>query len=418
MEQIYKEKETIFKKYDILILIYLFMLIYMPPFIPINCVIPLSGIAIIYLLIHFKEIKMLIEIVKKTGMWKYYLLTLFGMTILVIRLLFHSNSNLILPIYTTFLIVVLNAICCLFIFLYMIKKKYGLMDLINMLLIVALAESIISLLAFLIPVIKQFFITLYLHNGYTSDYTWLTWRLFGFSNELLFSMPLVQSVLSLCALYLFFNKSKRYIIFVPFLMFSIIVNSRLGLAVFIFGIFVLIIYQLKKGQKKQNWIFLKDLITILFLLIVECMVIFLVRPETGQWFLSIFTDLIQLFLGRFTGFFEYMFVRNGMSIPKGKDFLLGSGHMIIGSGSDSGFINDLWLGGIFYALTMWGSILMLFYLCFQKKKNLITFLSLILLFTFLIANFKGPFFTENEIYMLTGLLAIFMVYETKKEKRK
>lgn len=396
-------------------LVYLFLFLYLPPFFSSNIVIPLALIGIVYLVMQFKYLKIYLCQFLKTGYWKICLFIGCGFLYLIMTLPVHGFQ--LRSAYPAFLISVLNVICLFVIFVFALLHRYDLQDIINMLLLVSLAQCLLSVFTLLIPSLRQLFIQLYLVRGYSSVYTWLDWRLFGFSNELLYSMPIVQSVLALCALFFTFSRSHWYACFIPFLLFSSIMNARIGIVIFVIGFLTLIFFQFQKGNREKNRLLLRFIGISVGLGAMGCSLLFLLVPQTGEWFLSMFRDVFELFKGNRTGFFEYMFDQNGMTLPKGKDLLLGTGSLVLGGSngvsSDSGFVNDLWLGGFFYAVVMWCSMVLQLILCFRKQKSFCTYLSIILFVTFLIANFKGPFFTENEIFVLNGIISLFILYDLK-----
>lgn len=400
-------------------LIYLFLFLYMPPILSFNIVIPLAMVGIVYLVTKFKNIRKYMNQFRQTGFWKICLLIVCGFLYLAVTLPLHGFQ--LRSAYPAFLISILNVVCLFFIFVFALLHHYDLTDIINMLLLVSLVQCLLSVLTVLIPSLRQMFIQLYLSRGYSSVYTWLDWRLFGFSNELLFSMPIVQSFLALCALFFTFNRSYWYALFLPFLLFSSMMNARIGIVIFGIGFLVLLFFQIQRGNREKNSVLLKSIGIFAGFGVVACALMFWLIPQTGEWFLSMFRDVFELLKGNRTGFFEYMFERNGMTLPTGKDLLLGTGSFVLGGSegvsSDCGFVNDLWLGGLFYATVMWGSMVLQLRLCFRKGKTFNTYLSVMLFITFLIANFKGPFFTENEMFVLNGILSLFILYDLNIERR-
>jgi hypothetical protein len=150
-------------------------------------------------------------------------------------------------------------------------------------------------------------------------------------------------------------------------------------------------------------------------------IINLISPSTVKWILSFFTQIVEFVKGRNVQYFADTFGKGKLALPTGKAFFFGIGHNMMGArgaNCDIGFINDIFMGGIFYAITVWGAFAFLFKLSFQKGKNLNGFLAMICIITFFVANFKGMLITQNEILSLIYLLTLYLALNKEDESRK
>lgn len=405
-------------KYDPFFILFLFLFLYIPPIFNFNIIIVLSIISVVILVFKYKKLKNLLHLMNKMKLFQYYSAMLLGLIILVMLLPMHEY--MIKPVYTIFMITIAVPICSIFVLIYFIRYKYELIDVINILLLVGLMQATISILALFIPPFKTFILNIYLNRGYPIVYQWMEWRIFGLSNELTYSMPVVQSFLAVCALYLTFSESYIYFYYVPILLLSSIINARLGIVISVVGFVMMVIFNFKKEDGKLNLDFIKFIAVILIALIGGFIILFFVSPGIVEWILEMFTDIKELFNGNLTGFFEYMFIVNGFPIPRGTTFFIGVGNTILGGfkgvASDSGFINDLWRGGIFFAIILWGSTAFYLLRPFRKDKSITTFISIFSFLTFLLANFKGLFFSLNEIFTLFSILLPITTYTVLKKE--
>lgn len=209
-------------------------------------------------------------------------------------------------------------------------------------------------------------------------------RSFGIAEGLTSIYGVVQGfIAALCLLNL--KKSYYYLIPVPFLVLSAFVNARTGVLVFLVSI-PFFIFSLHK-----HW---KAIIGIIILIIICVFTISIINTDeisrTFEWGLSLFEDIGNLLSGQKTGNFSYLFGDMLFVPDRNINFLFGTGeiaHNNAGNGSDISFVNQLFIGGFFYMLTI---TLFCFYVSFLSKKitKSISF-SFLVLGSLLLMDFKG-----------------------------
>ena len=100
--------------------------------------------------------------------------------------------------------------------------------------------------------------------------------------------------------------------------------------------------------------------------------------------------------------------------PEGLSVIFGTAATIFGIetgfGSDIGYINDMWLGGLIFMSITYGAFLLYYIEAYKKSDKLITFICLLFLVTFFILNIKGILVSNNEFFNISILLsAVFIL---------
>lgn len=305
-----------------------------------------------------------------------------------------------------------------------IRKKNGdIYTLINHIFVASMVQSIISILMFVSPVIKRFFLGILqeaevLDVGIYGYYVRV--RLFGFTSGLTYAMPVVQAFIGMIALYFAINKNIKYIGIVPFLIFSAVINARTSLVIIIIcGILILTVGK-KLDIKHIGKLFLIISAAMLFLWL-GVKIIRNMSADTFSWVQSGLHQIVGLLKGNYeTGYFIYIFDSSRWILPGGLTTIIGAGMRVMGSNSirnttDIGFINDIWLGGIVYCAMVYSYIVSINRKIMTCKKvdniateNFLHFLGTSFLLCLVALNFKGYIINTNCFFNLFVLISCYI----------
>jgi len=299
------------------------------------------------------------------------------------------------------------------------KKKFD--DLIKSCILVSIYQSILSLICFMFPKLQEFFVEnfvfLKMDEVQKKNLRWLMERrLYGVSNGLTYSTPIYQSIISIiCCMY--FKIEKKYFIYFLLVLFSAVINARIGAIVFIVG-FIIIIFK-KSNLEKIKYLFLIFIMGIIVLILL----INFEENNTVKWILDSIEEIKQLFNGKKIGTFAILFGEDFLRTPNGINLIFGTGETIFlkKHGSDIGYINDLWYGGIVYTMILWSffiqNFLALFYSKMESKFLNIKVLSLILFIISIISHVKGTFYAPSSYWNFIVLICVFNMVEKNRKGR-
>lgn len=307
------------------------------------------------------------------------------------------------------------------------KSKNNFYYLIDTILYAGLIQCSLSIASFLIKSLKNVLVAWMIAGGVFEDDTYSTYvqnlRLFGFSTGLTFGMPAVQAFLAIVALYMAINhkgNSIRYFIMVPLFAFSGIVNARTAIVIMGVGLGALLFSFSDKGtaniQRKALRIVGIIIIGIVCIAIGLKLIKFL-SPNTYIW-IDEGISQISRFFNRDTssGYFSYVTNKDKWSIPNGLGFFFGTGIRVLnpnkyGVITDIGYVNDIYLGGLVYALLIYALIIKYTFQIRMSKcincPGLSRFLSVFFIASFLVLNYKGYVFDLNNFFVLFILIVVF-----------
>jgi hypothetical protein len=404
------------RKFSLISLSFLFLLIYTPvlPYLPIN-VLHIIGLASwVYIFINIKVISKLIDLRKI-----YILYLIFTVIFICLGCIALLNRNSVLSAisYLYWMFDIIPA--CIVITIYMRKRNiYSIENLINALLIVGTLQGIIALIAFISPTVHTSLVNLLISYGYGDVFNELSeFRIYGLASNLTFSTPILQAVLAIIALYLSINKSLIYVLFIPLLAFSAIINARASIIILLIGLIFVVLAKSKLTLKRiLGTIFI--FISMFILINIGLNIIQTYSLNTYQWITAGFSEIIAFLKGDFSNgyYFSYISDRERYLLPEGINLLFGTGTRTLGFNrynfySDIGYVNDVWLGGIFYCTIIYvifARILFLIKKGVNKNYSLNSFLFLFLTAVLLIGNIKGIILINNEITTIILLIFIFI----------
>ena len=330
-----------------------FLLFYTPPILGQRSLRILIVVSLAYILINIKYV------IRFTSNVRFFLqYAIWSVIIIYIWIVGHASGNganyLAGQIY--WLISVVPT--CIVISCLIQKEGQGIKGLLDCSLMAAFAQSIIAIVAFLSPSIKQVLISSMIQGHIFEEQTYtyeLLYRLFGYSGGLTFGMPALQSFLAMIALYLTVNYKPKYFFFVPFLSFSAIINARTSFVIMIVcGI--VIIFQRNKDNIKKAFRILILAVLAVGVLAVIIPVLENIAPDTFNWVRRGVNELLFASRGNLDqGYFSYLTNSNKWVFPDGLGALFGYGIRVMGnnkygSATDVGFVNDIWFGGLLYLL--------------------------------------------------------------------
>lgn len=232
------------------------------------------------------------------------------------------------------------------------KRSVGLYEMIENIAIVSFIQGIISVIFFLsdeirIPVLELM--------GYDVSATELAdilrVRLFGVAAGLTYSMPAVQAIIgTLVAVYALRVKNKRrYLIYVPVIWFSGIINARTAVVLIIIGIFFIVISAGTISKENLRHFFGLGVI----FPIIAVVLLNRINSDTSQWVRDGIAEMTGFLTKGHVGYyFTALFSERFLSLPRSLHFIFGTG---IPTFSDVGFIRNLWSGGIILCLVIYGA---------------------------------------------------------------
>ena len=380
----------------------------MPPLLPFNCIHILALISYVFIAFNV-EIRNLIK-----SIFRDSTMLLIAIGILLLSTVINGTG-----LFVELLVLPIEAIPICSVFSYFIlKNNYDICDII---IGAGVIQAFIAVTAYIVPAFQGFLIILMARNGYDADVMGFMsgWRCFGLSKQLTYAMPVAQSVISCICLYKGIHVSSKYYIPIPFLVLSSMINARTGFVVFIVGVLIIL---LSGNKVKMTKLFV---LTVFSFFAIGLFMSMLSRNEnTSEWIFDGVNDISAVLMGKETGDYSYFdAVNTGYSyqVPSELDKLLfGTGKRVQGSKTgfytDVGFINDIWLGGIFYTIFislffMLNSYRWATHLQINVRRRYIIGLGSIVILSLL--DLKGQVFSWQEITMLWTVGYCYWKIETK-----
>lgn len=289
--------------------------------------------------------------------------------------------------------------------------RYGLLannlSIYRVLYLIAAFASLVSLLCFLNPNINLFVkYQLQIVSDFLSENDF---RGFGISDSLTYAYGIIQgTILSLW--FVKGRKDKWFVFFIPFVIFSILVNARVGLLIPL----AFLLYILFRRRS------IKLLITVSFFAVAAIFSMVEILRHGNEQTLLWIDDFLKEFSVFSTGDIRDArtanTLLNDMIIwPETfSQWIWGRGESLFlraGQNSDVGFILQLNYGGIIYICLL---LLLLFLLAQRLFENREYDILILFLLVYCIANLKGDFVLNTGGFRLLVLL-IMTIYQSHKE---
>lgn len=334
---------------------------------------------------------------------------------------FNSNStiNIVDLRLIQHLLVVLYLFASLFIINGLKSNGYNKQKIIELILNVAFIQGIVCLIMLLFPSTRTVAINSFIRTTIfnENDYILRT-RVYGLGDSYTYGIPIVNGLLTGLCFYYATNKNKKYFLFLPFIFLVSILNGRTGILIGLLSIFIMILFA--KFNKKITAFFWGFSIVALFYLFIN--VIKVINP-------AMYSFINQLFSFTSTRTFNYL-TNTALVFPSGWRFIFGTGARVygqlglntIGTSSDIGYVNYIFLGGIIYLLLYMGSFIKYFNKALKSDKKMTPYRYVFIISAF-IACWKGEIFNNlNFVFLLFILSSLFLMkkkedndYDNKKK---
>ena len=429
-------KITIPSARKIIFLLVLFIYIYAPPFsfVPLGINKLIAPLIIVWLLFNYKSLTNRILLQKHLFIGICLLIASIAYSFIIDSSTIYAGGLAFTRKYTFSQTMILIEVLpiTLFLSIYAIRKlKFTLVDFINSLVIVAGIQSLLAIIMLVLPGVRMFILSTILNYDPNEDKIFredlFGFRGFGFSQDLLFSLSIVQGIALACVLSLClynFAKYKYTLFLIPPLLLSILLNARVGLVPVIVFILVITVMSLFKLR-----IYLLSRFTIFAL--VSCLVVYLgvftvnTLSETKleqnlEWAFDFFVEGKNFVSGSDgkTGNFGSITGKHWHLSDTSSERTFGEGKYLINMPnsseySDLGYVRNVYFGGYIYSLLSYSAMIFLF--VGSKKKQLKAFQPLFysLLLTLLLVHFKGDAFLPTPGYRIIFLTSVFAIAERR-----
>ena len=320
----------------------------------------------------------------------------------------------------------------LFLSIYALRKlKFTLVDFLHSLVIVAGIQSLLAVIMLLLPGLRMFILATILNYDPSEDKIFredlFGFRGFGVSQDLLFSLSIVQGIALACVLSLClynFAKYKYTLLLIPPLLLSIVLNARVGLTPVIMFVLVTIVVSLFRLK-----IYLLSRFAIFAL--VSCLIIYLgifsvdSMSETQleknlEWASDAFVEGKNFVSGSDgkTGNFGTLTGRHWHLPDTSAARTFGEGRYLLdnlnGSDvSDIGYVRKIYFGGYIYSFLVYGAFIYLFMGSQKQLPSAFKPLFYAVLLTILVVHIKGDVFLPTPGYRITSLILLFAICERR-----
>ena len=421
--------------YKISFIAFLFLLLFGPPVIPqVNTGLLTCLGACAALVIRFRG--EILNSVKRSGAGRFSLLLLaflgyLAVVTLVSTLVFHERvqtMHYITQWYRFFLIFPCLTGASLYICLRARELNYTPEQLGMCFVWAACAQFVLAMAALMFPQLKEAFVSaIYRCTGdrYLTV-KWITMRRgFGYSNSFVDSFGWGMGIVAALPFFAVSKKSFRPLLFVPIALFVTLVNARTGLLMAAIGGAASVPWLWKSflaADRQRRKKAVKTVIAALLILCILLTAVFVFNKVTLRWaigdVLSFIDDVTpeltpegteeepttrRHLSDSKTSTADVLFSDRFWSLPPAGILLFGCGHSIFGAegypNSDVGYVNDLWLGGIFGCALLYGAFGAVFLTAFRRSTEL----KRKLLTVFLAVSFAVFQIKANAIMFCAGL---------------
>lgn len=396
----------------------LFIFLYDPPLLKYNLLLHILCLFSLFNIFKsHKYVRKFISTIIETRIWKFSLVLFFISIYLLVYDCISSRADVSYGrIYIYIVIATELIVIAFYVTLYYWKNKKKYKEIIKDILLVGNIQGLIALIAYISPSIKEKLIEIMFANGVDriNEYL-LSVRFYGFANYLTSTTAILQIILAVIAVWFFLEESYKFVLYVPLLIFSAIINARSAIVIGVIGIAIIILFKINLKNKKI-WR------EILGAIVIIAIIINIVMPKlysltSWEWIQEGIEEIISFLKGDEVGYFEYL--SNSLIFPeKDYQFLFGTGHAIFRGeiNSDVGYINDIWMIGFILTLFLYTSFLSVILRKIRSCNLTFKFMKVFLVATFLIYNIKGIVIGNNEIVRICILLCLTQCLLVAKRK--
>lgn len=392
---------------DVIIFLIIYVYIYNPVFVvigfgSIKFLLIISTIFILsrkkilrkYLILHKSIIKLLLFLIIYTA--------------LVVSL---CNGNATKTSYSLFIYLIETTILPIFLIEWVCDDNK--IKIIPLLLDVGFAASLISIFLLFTPNINDYVLGSVITLPIEDNNEWT--RCFGLAEGLTSSYGVIQGILASLALLLLEKNSIKYLVYFITLSISAMINARTGLVPIIFTIGYKFIYCIV--HRKFTFPLYVGIIWTIGIIIASYLSTKF--EETYKYITLFFTATFDyLIKGEANDYYasidRFLQMPNSLFVT-----IFGEGKTLFGAdvnSSDIAYVNQIFTGGLVYLV----GLLIIQYKIFKVLYQNITskYISILLLLTALIINFKGIDFCMSESFSRFVMLCVFMVYHNLFSKNK
>ena len=279
-------------------------------------------------------------------------------------------------------------------------------------------QGVLCILGLFLPGIKSIFISLYQAGGGFNQFV-IDTRIFGIASDYTFGTPIYHGLIAGLAVYFALKHSiRRYYLYVPFILLATFLNGRTGILVFLLTTTASIFYVYARRSRLVNAFFAFGVVIALLAGLLAGMARF--APNAYNFIDSFIEDTKNLLeKHELTGNYEVLYETSKV-MPKNEKLLFGEGYRIYdtqgaqraGGRSDVGYINDLFVGGIFYIIVLYSATFS--FMMHRARKE--AFIFLLIIFVMLIINIKGEIFRSAVfMFMVVYIKLLFLEYNKIKD---
>ena len=423
------------KIYYLLTIVFTFLLIYYPPLTSINMLHVIGVISWVYIFINF------FKIIRHFNMEIIVIIYIVLFSFMIyLAIIAAANGTSIAIANKSFLFWTADVIPASIVIVDLLGRKLNRNNgkeiseqFLKLIMIVGFIQAGLSLIAFLNPNFQAWFISQMINYGYDETrYTALAnFRWYGVASNLAMTTSVVQAFISVIMIYLAVNYKITYLFGAFAVFFSAFINSRNSFVVVTVGIALMLLLNLKNKKINVNKVIKVIFITLVSGIFISTMMYILseVSPVTYEWLVDGISDFIKLIFGSYSsdGSNDYVDYVTDSSVytlpPTLGSILFGTGEYtnssnILGFATDVGYVNDIWLGGVVYALAMYSIFILainkLIHYYNSKNNGKFVFISLFFLSQFIVQNVKGYVFSLND---LSTLFILFFIITFMRERR-
>lgn len=287
---------------------------------------------------------------------------------------------------------------------------------------IATFQGFLCLLMIIFPSFRQVAYNIFYQGSSKINIYISASRLYGICDgNYTYAFQILHSILglfSLCIAY-FFKKPKLYINTLLIISVSIL-NGRTGILIFLFGFVLLLLYILI--SEKKIFKFLKYSFFIFLAISLTFIFIQKFLPSTAKIFEHAINDVLNFNNNSYNDTNETYQLISGIKLPNTFfNIIFGAGYRIYGGAgekfgnyqtSDIGFVNDIFMVGIFSLLFLYNSYFIFMRKIFKSKDSVkFNKVFMFLLFVSIIfANFKGELF-RSQMLISSLLIILLFIYK-------
>ncbi len=395
------------------LIMFTFLFLYFPPFISIGTHYFLAVLAYGYIAFNLNSFFLFLK--KKTVFYPIMLIVCLLLYVAFIAALNHQPIKA--AVYGPLFWIVVYMPICFCILNTLKKEKATFHDLIMVLVACCNIQGLLSVVSFVFPPFHTWVLNRFIMYGYDADrYTSLSYyRLYGLAFHLTNYAPLVAVAMTVIMIK-YALKDKRYLVTTPLMIISIVLNSRTALVLLLLGSAFVIFTHFKKLTVKTLRRLTIGICSAVVVVALGAFALKSMQNSSNSWYagwvLSGFEQIGGLFKGEKSGYFNYASSDSIWTVPSDMMLIFGSGKDAVGmhyglKGTDVGYINYLWIGGIVYLLGIFGLAFLLIKPFYKSRtKWLFFFFSMV----FVIINVKDILFTQNEFMCFLFLISYGVNY--------